>query len=239
MASGERGYTLLGVLFLLVVLGLGLAALGRVWETSVRRDKEADLLFVGDQYRRAIESYYKATPGTEKHYPQRLEDLLEDNRFPDTRRHLRQIFRDPLSNGREWGLVRQGKEILGVYSLAPGQPLKSGGFPPPYEGFASQENYQGWQFVAGIGGMLGQDGKPAQEGEVGQEGQAGQVGQGGGANPAVAGAQGQESSYVSRLRACQEARTAIWQACPQNLGPDRSACLAAAQKEFLDCMAGR
>jgi type II secretory pathway pseudopilin PulG len=50
----QRGFTLLGLLFLLAGMGVAMAALGTMWHTASQRDKERDLLFVGDQYRQAI-----------------------------------------------------------------------------------------------------------------------------------------------------------------------------------------
>lgn len=145
---GESGFTLLWLLFLIVLLGLGLAALGKVWHTSEIREREKQLIFAGDQYRRALESYYRATPGQEKHYPKTLSDLLEDKRVLIPVRHLRRLYRDPLTNAEEWGLVKQGEEITGVYSLASGKPFKRAGFPRAYEGFEGKESYRDWVFAA-------------------------------------------------------------------------------------------
>lgn len=230
MANGERGFTLLGVLFLLVLLGVGLAALGKVWETSLRREKEAELLFVGDQFRRAIESYHRLTSGTEKHYPKRLNDLLEDNRFPNTVRHLRRLYRDPFTLSQEWGLIKSGDEITGVYSLAPGKPVKTAAFPPPYEAFADQGSYRDWQFLATPGGVAADPEASGAESSQAAEGDT---------QSADATQPAQASSHASRIQTCQEARSLAWQACPQNLGAERSACLAEAQKGFIGCMAGR
>ncbi len=142
----QVGFTLLAMLFLVAALGVGLAALGTVWETALRREKEAELLFVGDQYRLALESYYRSTPGQTKHYPRALEDLLSDPRFPNTVRHLRRLYRDPLSNSADWGLVRQGAEITGIHSLSTDKPMKSDGFILTYESFANAVTYRDWVF---------------------------------------------------------------------------------------------
>lgn len=145
---GERGFTLLWVLFLVVLLGIGLTALSRVWETETRREKEAQLLFVGDQFRRAIESYRDATPGPVKQYPARLTDLLADPRFPNIVRHLRTLYRDPMTDSVNWGLVKRGEGIVGVYSLSDQRPLKTGNFAKADAEFTGQDSYRGWRFVA-------------------------------------------------------------------------------------------
>ena len=53
-----------------------------------------ELLWRGDQYRRAIESYYtKAHAGVAATYPRTLEDLVKDPRSLQTLRHIRQLFK--------------------------------------------------------------------------------------------------------------------------------------------------
>lgn len=153
--AGQGGFTLLALLFVVAGLGVSLAALGTVWETALRREKEAELLFVGDQYRRALESYHLATPGKEKHYPTQLKDLLADPRFPNTVRHLRRLYRDPLSNSPEWGLIKEGEEITAIHSLSKDTPLKSEGFPKAYEAFNGASSYTDWLFAAGKGEQAG------------------------------------------------------------------------------------
>ena len=140
----ERGFTYLGVLFFVVAFGLGLASVALVWHTVVQRDKEAELLFVGKQYRQAIASYYASG---QREFPTRLEDLLLDPRFPSVRRHLRRLYRDPMSGGTEWGLVKLGDRIVGVYSLAPGTPLKEVPSGSPDEPPIGGASYGDWKFV--------------------------------------------------------------------------------------------
>jgi type II secretory pathway pseudopilin PulG len=145
--SRQEGVTYLGLLIAVAVIGVGLAGAGVIWQLDAKREREAQLLFVGDQFRQAIAAYYRASPGTGQ-YPQKLEDLLEDKRQPALRRYLRRIWRDPFSGEAQWGLVRGPDErIRGVYSLAPGTPLKIDNFAPPDAAFAGQESYAGWQFV--------------------------------------------------------------------------------------------
>lgn len=149
--TGQGGFTLLALLFVIAGLGVALAALGTAWETALRREKEAELLFVGDQYRRALESYHQASPGQDKHYPTRLKDLLADPRFPNTVRHLRRLYRDPLGGSEEWGLVKDGEEIVAIHSLSTDPPLKTEGFPKTYEAFNGAGAYRDWVFTAARG----------------------------------------------------------------------------------------
>lgn len=143
---GERGIAYLGVLMLVGALALGAAEAARVWKTVQTREREAQLLFVGDQFRQAIASYYNAAEGSR--YPPTLDALVEDRRGPNPLRHLRRIYADPLAGTHEWGLVESPDGgVMGVYSQAPGQPLKRRGFPDGYAGFDDKATYADWAFV--------------------------------------------------------------------------------------------
>jgi hypothetical protein len=78
----EDGFTLLGLLFLVAGLGVAMAALGTVWHSAAQREKERDLLFAGDQYRRAIESFWNVPlpEGTPRRLPKHFAELLLDPR---------------------------------------------------------------------------------------------------------------------------------------------------------------
>ena len=147
--SGERGFSLLGLLFMVAGLGVAMAALGTMWHTAAQREKERDLLFVGNQYRQAIESFWK-TPvpvGTVRRLPKNFDELLTDARFPTTVRHLRRIYRDPMTRDAEWGLEKDADGgIYGVYSRSGDKPFKRAGFPAVYAHFEEAESYRDWTF---------------------------------------------------------------------------------------------
>ena len=144
----QSGFAYLLVLLLVVLMGLGLGAAGTLWQTESQRLKERELLYIGEQYRQAINRYYNA-PGPIKQYPKSLEALLLDTRQPTVTRHLRKLYPDPMTHKKEWGLVVDGdsEEIRGVYSLAPGEPLKQHGFALHQQGFEEAKTYAAWQFV--------------------------------------------------------------------------------------------
>jgi type II secretory pathway pseudopilin PulG len=148
----QRGFGYLMVLFTLAAMGLLLAGAGQVWHTVAQREREADLLFVGNQFRRAIGSYYQRTPDAVKQYPKRLEDLLEDHRHPVPLRHLRMLYRDPVTGSAEWGLVKNGDRIVGVHSLATASPLKSR-FLPRDAAFDGSTSYDQWVFSHNAAGV--------------------------------------------------------------------------------------
>lgn len=147
MATGERGFTLLGMLFLVAGLGVGLAALGTLWHTAAQREKERELLFIGEEFRKAIASFWRVEAGGGRRLPKNFNELLADPRFPGTVRHLRRVYRDPMTQETEWGLAK-GPDggISGVFSLSEGSPLKTGGFSPPYQAFEQAKTYRDWVF---------------------------------------------------------------------------------------------
>jgi type II secretory pathway pseudopilin PulG len=128
-------------------MGFGMAAFGQLTSQQAKREKEAELLFVGDAYRQAIAQYYESGPGGHKRYPQSLEQLLTDERFAFDRRYIRRLYRDPVT-GKEFGLLKAPEGgIMGVYSPSEEAPLKSANFPPEYASFESASRLNEWQFV--------------------------------------------------------------------------------------------
>ena len=141
-----RGFTYIGLLVAVVLIGIGLAAAGQVWSTTAKRERERELLFVGGQFRQAIASYFEASPGV-KQYPRKLDELLQDQRVPTVKRHLRKIYLDPITGSRDWGLVTMGDRIVGVYSRSDDKPLKIENFAPEDSSFAGSAAYSDWRFV--------------------------------------------------------------------------------------------
>jgi type II secretory pathway pseudopilin PulG len=145
--AAQSGFTYLYVLMLIALIGLGLAAAGTLWRTDAQRAREAELLFIGSQYRQAIRSYYELDPAQPR-LPHSLDDLLQDNRRPGIVRHLRRAYRDPLTGGA-FALIRapDSPGIVGVHSLATGRPFKTAGFAPEDAAFTEAARYDEWRFV--------------------------------------------------------------------------------------------
>jgi type II secretory pathway pseudopilin PulG len=140
------GFTYLGILSFVALAGVLLSMAGGAWQAQMAREREEELLFVGDQYRKAIAGYYAASRGIPG-YPRELSDLLKDPRQPGTVRHLRKLYPDPMGAG-EWGLVRAPDGgIAGVFSRSGQQPLKTAGFSQEYAGFEGRRAYAEWRFV--------------------------------------------------------------------------------------------
>lgn len=144
----ERGFTYIGALVLVVLMTLALVGTMQLWSTASLRARERELLWVGSQYARALRLYYENSPDV-KRFPQRLEDLLTDQRSPTPRHYLRRLYADPITRSTDWGLIRGADGgIVGVYSQSRDAPLKRGRFPPEWSDFDGMESYADWQFVA-------------------------------------------------------------------------------------------
>jgi len=73
--------------------------------------------------------------------------LLRDPRVPGVRRHLRRIYADPLTGNRDWAVVRDGQGfIIGIHSVAEGEPVKRAGFDMRLVNFDGARKYADWVF---------------------------------------------------------------------------------------------
>jgi type II secretory pathway pseudopilin PulG len=142
--SRQHGYTYLTLIFAVAFMGAGLAAASSLWHTAQMREKERELLYVGDQYRKAIQLYY--AQGNQ--YPKELVQLLRDQRVQGVRRYLRKLYRDPITGKSEWGFVKvPDGGIVGVYSLSEQTPFKQADFPKDYAEFTGKTKYSDWKFA--------------------------------------------------------------------------------------------
>jgi len=147
MSTRQSGFTYLFVLMLIVLIGMGLAAAGTLWRTDAQRTREVELLFIGNQYRQAIQSYYELDKNAPR-LPKSIDDLLEDKRQPDVVRHLRRAWRDPITGGAfQLIAAPDGVGFSGVASRSTATPLKMAGFDPRDAAFAKAATYAEWQFV--------------------------------------------------------------------------------------------
>jgi len=144
----QLGFILIGLLVLIMIAGLVLATAGVKWNEARKREREQELLKVGDTIRKAIGNYYNQTPGVVKQYPPNLEALLKDDRYPVPRRYLRKIYADPITQVPDWGILQAPSGgVLGVYSKSPLKPFKTKNFRPTYRYFENQRSYGEWFFA--------------------------------------------------------------------------------------------
>jgi type II secretory pathway pseudopilin PulG len=149
----QSGITFLGVLFLVIVSGILLAAAGQSWHMVMKGEMEQELLFRGDQYRRAIEKWRLPKPnlGIQANRPlTQLKDLMQDPNALQKTRYLRRRYKDPIT-GKDFEELREPAGgvpgISGVVSTSPDEPLKQDNFPIEYLEFVGKKKYSDWKFV--------------------------------------------------------------------------------------------
>jgi type II secretory pathway pseudopilin PulG len=86
---GQHGYAMAALLVGLGIMAIMMTVVMPVWKQAAQREKEAELIFRGEQYARAIELYGRKLPGA---LPPNL-DVLVDQRF------LRKKYKDPITGG--------------------------------------------------------------------------------------------------------------------------------------------
>lgn len=148
----DKGFIYIALLIGLAIVGISLSAVSEVWTQSRQRERERELLFVGNQIRQAITLYYLGSPPANHRFPLQLEELLEDVRAPDKPgRYLRKLFLDPITNSEKWGEVRlPGGQLVGVYSLSDKEPIKVTGFALRDKDFAEKTRYSDWVFRSAL-----------------------------------------------------------------------------------------
>jgi len=137
---------MLVVLAMIAIASAGLAIASSRYTVKVQRDKEQELLALGNLYAQALRRYYDSAPGNLKRYPKALEWLARDPRYVGVVRHLRKVQPDPLAPDKPWGLALNADgEIVGVFSVNQAQPL---GVASPLAPIPDAQRYSDWIFLA-------------------------------------------------------------------------------------------
>ena len=102
-AAGERGYLMVALLVAMSVMAILMGAALPAYHTMARREKEAELVFRGEQYARAIGLWQQKFANQ----PAPSIDVLVEQRF------LRKKYKDPITNDEF--------QLLGAGASAPGQ----------------------------------------------------------------------------------------------------------------------
>jgi type II secretory pathway pseudopilin PulG len=143
--QGEGGFTFVGLLVLVALIGLMLASAVEVAATAAQRERETQLLWVGHEYRAAIGRYFSHR----RAYPQTLQELLGG--APDAPlqvRYLRRLYPDPMTGAADWVLVpAPSGGLMGVASSSRRAPLKTGHFDDADRDFAGTSAYGDWRFT--------------------------------------------------------------------------------------------
>jgi len=140
----SKGFTLIGLAVIIAIMGIVLMTVSRVYSTVVKRDVEEELLFRGDEIKDAIDSYFKIG----NTYPRDFEELLKDQRGVNPKRHLRKLYKDPVTK-EEWDkIIDKAGRIIGVRSKSEKEPLKKAGFTDEYKSFEGKTKYSEWEFIS-------------------------------------------------------------------------------------------
>ncbi len=136
-ARRERGYAMAALLVGLSVMGIILGMVMPVWQTWARREREAELVFRGEQYVQAIGLFSRQTGG----FPTSM-NALRDGRY------IRKLYKDPITN-EDFQPVYLGQIASGAIG-APTAPGGRSGLPglqgrgqPPVTGRGAPPALQG------------------------------------------------------------------------------------------------
>jgi type II secretory pathway pseudopilin PulG len=87
-SASERGFMMVALLVLMSVMAITMAAMLPAWNTMARREREAELVFRGEQYARAITLFQRKYAGA---YPPSVDTLINEH-------VLRKKYKDPITN---------------------------------------------------------------------------------------------------------------------------------------------
>jgi hypothetical protein len=94
--KAEAGYNLVVLAIAITVLNIGVAAMLPLWSTAIKREKEEELIFRGFQYAEAIRVFHMRY----QRYPNKLDELIKVKP-----RSIRQLWKDPMTDDGQWGLI--------------------------------------------------------------------------------------------------------------------------------------
>jgi type II secretory pathway pseudopilin PulG len=130
------GFTLVGVVVAIAIITILLAAVGPTISTIIERDREAELIFRGKQYARAILAF-------QKRYGRVPNDITELIKLKP--KSIRQLWKDPMCDCDEWELIFAGTPEATPMGQAPppGSTTPGPGARTPTPGFGSQPGFGG------------------------------------------------------------------------------------------------
>jgi type II secretory pathway pseudopilin PulG len=102
--GNQRGYAMAALLVSIAVMTLLMSVAMPVWRTQAQREKEAELIFRGEQIARAINLYTRKMGGG--NFPPTLEVLVQG-------RFLRKLYKDPMTEKGDWDLILAGSGVPG------------------------------------------------------------------------------------------------------------------------------
>jgi type II secretory pathway pseudopilin PulG len=97
--ASEAGYNMVVLMVAVTLLAVMTAAALPMWSHAMQREKEEELIFRGWQYAEAIRVFQQR----HGRYPTRLQELIEVKP-----RSIRKLWKEPMTEGGQWGLIFQG-----------------------------------------------------------------------------------------------------------------------------------
>ena len=144
----QGGFTYIVVMLAMLLLALSTQTVMTYVAQQAQREREADLLRIGQAYAQAIGAYYEATPGSVRRWPRKLDDLIEDRRLVSTRRYLRELYSDPVTRLPDWELIQAPDGgIAGIRSRSEAIPLRDTAIELEGLALAGATRYSDWRFV--------------------------------------------------------------------------------------------
>ena len=104
-SSREAGFTLIGLIVAIAVINIGLAVAVTSWSHLGKRAKEAELIWRGQQYVRALRCHQTENGAL----PDDLDELLESD-------CIRALYPEPMNPDGQWRLIRQSDMQLAAQS---------------------------------------------------------------------------------------------------------------------------
>ena len=135
--SKQDGYLLAGLMTAIAIMMILSTVVFQAWEDALQREREAELIFRGEEIARGI-LRFRAAQGRG---PNTLKELMEPG--PNGEYYMRREYEDPMAEDGKWGLLYE----------APG-----GGIVDPSNPASAQGLLQGADGQVGAGNPLGEAG---------------------------------------------------------------------------------
>ena len=140
-SSNDHGYIMVVLLVGMAVAAIWMSALLPAWRQQVQREREEELIFIGEQYARAIVLYQFKNQGA---FPPNIEALVSGH-------YLRKQWKDPIT-GEDFAPVGPGLAAPGAPQ--PGRPTGPAPTTPQQPGRSGVPGgVPGGQVMAGISGV--------------------------------------------------------------------------------------
>ncbi|HYL09360.1 MAG TPA: hypothetical protein VEU31_01360 [Candidatus Acidoferrales bacterium] len=155
--NAQSGYALLMVIFMAALMIIAAAAIQTNILTQGRREKEAELIWRGQQYARGVRLFFRKN----NRFPTSMDDLIKPGVGV---RYMRKAYKDPM-NGVDgsWRLLYVGPagQIIGSVKANPGGSLFGSGMMPGAAQTSGSAAGQGAPPSASGGGTAPAQGNPA------------------------------------------------------------------------------